>query len=134
MTDDTMFPGQATRASIIKGLRQLADYLHAHPAIPVAPYGWDLLVSSHRENDTEGTADIDRIAAILGVPIRNDASDSGHYIAARAFGPITYQAFHIPASRKAAYRAHMTCAGRVIPDHTDTDADDTGADDPPQAA
>ena len=133
MTDDITFPGQVDRAQIIDGLRQLADYLAAHPAVPVAPYGWDLLVSSHRDTDTEGIAEIDRIAAILGVTVKDDTSNGGHYTAARAFGPISYQAFHISARSKAAYRAYMTYADHVTPDNTDTEAE-ADADDPPQAA
>jgi hypothetical protein len=133
MTDDITFPGQADRAQIIGGLHQLADYLAAHPAVPVAPYGWDLLISSHRDTDPEGTAEIDRIAAILGVTVKDDTPSGGYYTAAKAFGPISYQAFHISARSKAAYRAYMTYADHVTPDDYDTEVE-PDADDPPQAA
>jgi hypothetical protein len=112
------FPNTATRTQITTGLRTLADYLDAHPDIPLAPYGWDLLVSTHTNDDTEGKAEIDRIAAILGVHVEDDTADDGHYTVVRAFGPIAYRAFHIPARRKT---RHKVCR--------------TGqADDPPQAA
>ena len=95
------FPNPVAPAQITDGLRQLADYLDAHPDIPLAPYGWDLLVSTHCDNDTEGRAEVDRIAAILGVPPDDDTADGGHYTAARSFGPVKYYAFHIPASHRA---------------------------------
>ncbi|GEM_PF-532922 len=127
MTSRITFPNQATRAQITAGLRQLADYLDTNPALPLAPYGWDLLVSTHDDTDTAGIAEVDRIAAILGVPVRDEIADGGHYTAIKAFGLITYQAFHIPARSKAAYRAHITDDDHATPD-------DTSADDPPQAA
>jgi hypothetical protein len=96
------FPHPVTRGQITTGLRQLADYLDAHPAIPVAPYGWDLIVSTHCDNDPEGMAEVDRIAAILGVQPEDDTPDGGHYTARKVFGPIAYYAFHIPASHRAA--------------------------------
>jgi hypothetical protein len=130
MTTPATFPGQAPRADIITGLRRLADYLDTHAEIPVAPYGWDLLVSTHTSDDPGGKAEIDRIAALLDVPVRDETDAGGHCNATRAFGPITYTAFHIPASSKAAYRAYMTYADCVTPD--DDGSDD--ADDPPQAA
>jgi hypothetical protein len=130
MTTPRTFPGQAPRADIISGLRQLADYLDTQPQIPVAPYGWDLLISTHTSDDSGGKAEIDRIAALLGVPVHDETDAGGHYNATRAFGPISYVAFHIPARHKAADRAYMTYADCVTPD--DDRSDD--ADDPPQAA
>ncbi len=107
-------------------MRQLADYLDTHPDLPVVPYGWDLLVSTHRTSDAEGIAAVDHIATILGVTPENGIPDGGHYSAIKAFGPITYQAFHIPARSRAAHRALMTYAQSVTPD--------ADPDDPPQAA
>lgn len=115
-------PRPATRCQITAGLRQLADYLDAHPDVPVAPYGWDLLVSTQASSDADGVARIDAIAAVLGVPVQDERPDHGHYSAVRAFGPVAYSAFHIPARSKAIHRARMTYADSVTPD------------DPPQAA
>jgi hypothetical protein len=114
------------RDQLVGGLRQLADYLDTHPAIPVASHGWDLLIPTHCDSDPEGIAEVDRIAAILGVTPEDGLADRGHYSAIKTFGPITYQAFHIPASYRAAHRAFMTYAESVTPDG------DPG--DPPQAA
>jgi hypothetical protein len=94
------FPNPVPRADVIAGLRQLADFLDDHPAIPTAPYGWDVLVSTHEHTDQAGKASVDHIAAILGVRVDDQTGDGGHYCADRAFGPITYRAFHIPARLK----------------------------------
>jgi hypothetical protein len=129
MKNRDTFPDQTPRDQFTAGLRQLADYLDSHPAIPVAPYGWDLLVSTHCAADPDDIAQIDRIAALLGVPVEDELADGGHYSAIKSFGPITYRAFHIPARHKAAHRALMTYADSVTPEETHGDADD-----PPQAA
>lgn len=127
MTTPDMFPNPVPRDQIISGLRQLADYLDAHPAIPVAPYGWELLVGTYRTSDPDGIAEIDRIAANLGVTAQGDIADGDHYAAIRTFGPITYRAFHIPSASRAVHRAFMTYCNSVTPDEGDPD-------DPPQAA
>ncbi len=113
-----------SRDQFIGGLRQLADYLDTHPAVPVALHGWDLLVSTHHDRDPDGIAEVDRIAALLGVPAEDEIADGGHYSAIKVFGPVTYRAFHIPARYRAVHRALMTYAYSVTPD----------PDDPPQAA
>jgi hypothetical protein len=120
------FPNRTPRDQLTAGLRQVADYLDTHPDIPAAPYGWELLVSTHRTTDVDGIAEVDRIAAVLGVPVEDGIADGGHYAAIKTFGPITYQAFHIPARYRAAHRAFMTYAESVTPD--------ADPDDPPQAA
>ena len=120
-------PNQTPRQEFITGLRQLADYLDAHPAIPTAPYDWELIVSTHRANDLDGIAEIDRIAVFLGMPVEDELADGGHYCAVKAFGPITYRACHIPARHRAAHRALMTYSKSVTPDDGDPDI-------PPQAA
>jgi hypothetical protein len=131
MTTPSTLPGQVARSDITSGLRQLADYLDANPAIPVAPYGWDLMVGTHTSDDRAGVAEIDRVAADLGVAVYDDTANGGHYNVTRSFGPISYTAFHISARSKAAYRAYMTYADCVLPDDDGTSDD---ADDPPQAA
>jgi hypothetical protein len=42
---DQLIPGDLLhRAKVISGLRQLADWLDAHPDVPVCPFGWDLSI------------------------------------------------------------------------------------------
>jgi hypothetical protein len=120
--NDITAPRKTTRTEVTAGLRQLADYLDTHPDIPVAIYGWDLLIQAHGDNDTAKSTELDRIAAILGVPVDHKSAEGGHYTAVRSFGPITYHAYYVTARAKAAYQAYMTYADAVIPD------------DPPEAA
>ncbi|WP_433180631.1 hypothetical protein [Actinoallomurus sp. CA-150999] len=108
MTTQPIVPGDLfARTQTIAGLRALADFLEANPAIPVYEYGWE--VSVHTEGtDEQETAEVERIAALLDVtPVR---SPGGHYTASRTFGRITYRIVHIPARRMAAHNALMTYA------------------------
>jgi hypothetical protein len=103
------------RARVIAGLRQAADYLDAHPGVPVSEPGWDLLAfPAPGTRDPAGRAEVDRVAAVLGVR-PGTAVPGGHYRAVRAFGPVTYQFIHITAREQAAHRALMSYSGAVIP-------------------
>lgn len=96
------------RTQVISGLRELADFLEANPAIPVREYGWDLHYNA-RGTDAEEKAEVDRIATLLGVTPIDDRPD-GHFIASKTFGRITYEAIHIPARRMAIHHALMSYA------------------------
>jgi len=104
------------RTNVIAGLRLLADYLEDHPDIPVAPLGWDLSTYALHGDETQRRADVDKIAAALGVPVDDDTGHGGHYTAARTFGLITYRAVCVPDRRRDAYNALMSYAGCVTPD------------------
>ena len=117
MTDRTIPGDLLTRGKVITGLRQLADYLDAHPAIPVGTYGWDLNIYPDRgDGDGAARAEVDRIAALLGVQVRDDTGRGGHYTAARTFGLICYRAVHIPQTRMAEHEALMSYSDCVTPD------------------
>jgi hypothetical protein len=108
---------QTARARVLAGLRQLADYLDAHPDIPVPDYGWDLLAFARdKTDDTAARAETDHVAALLGVQVRDDIAAGGHYKAARSFGPVTYEFIHVTARRRALHNAYMTYADAVTPD------------------
>lgn len=127
MTDQQIPGDLLARAQVIDGLRRLADYLDQHPDIPVNEYGWDLSDYTTRGTDAGERAAVDQVAASLGVPVRDDTGDGGHYVAARTFGRITYQFVHIPARRRAAHQAWVSYADAVTPD-------DAPATDTPEAA
>ena len=114
---DQLIPGDLLyRAKVIGGLRQLADYLDAHPGVPVCPFGWDLSIYPQSADDADRAAEVDRIAAILGVDVADQTADGGHYTAARTFGLITYEAVHIPRRHRDASKALMSYSGCVTPD------------------
>jgi hypothetical protein len=60
----------------ITGLRALADFLEANPGVPVARFGetYDVHV---RTDDAQSRALVDALAALLGVPVRDDTADGG---------------------------------------------------------
>lgn len=96
------------RHQVITGLRALADFLEANPAVPVNEYGNDLLVNVRTGEDTTAAALVDRAAAFLGVPVNDDRASGGHYTATRTFGRISYRIVHIPQRRRAEHAAHMS--------------------------
>jgi hypothetical protein len=112
-----LIPGDLlTRTKVITGLRQLADHLETHPDVPVTRHGWDLNIYPDRgDGDGPARAEVDRIAAILGVQVNDETPRGGHYIASRAFGLISYAAVHIPAREMAAHRALMSYTDCVTP-------------------
>lgn len=73
------------RSALIAGARELIDFLEAHPQVPA-----DCLREFHvypRHGDAiEEEREVDRIAAVLGVPSARTAPNR-HYRATRAFGP-----------------------------------------------
>jgi plasmid stabilization system protein ParE len=105
------------RAKVINGLRQAADFLEAHPELPVAPHGWDLNIYTdhHRDGEASARAEIDRIAAILNVPVCDQTSQGHHCTAERPFGLISYRSVFIPERHLAEHRALMSYSGHVTP-------------------
>jgi hypothetical protein len=112
----------AARTEVISGLRQLADYLDRHPAVPVSEFGWDVRAFARRDTDETARAQVDQIAAVLDVQVHDDTEDGGHYYAAKTFGLITYKFVHVPARRRAEHDALMSYSGNIAPD----DKADTG--------
>jgi hypothetical protein len=84
--------------------------------VPVAPYGWDVSTYPHQDDPQASRAEVDRIAAVLGVPVTDRTDRAGHYMVERSFGLITYRAVHIPARNRAAYEAHESYWGCVTPE------------------
>lgn len=85
------------RAALISGLRDLADYLESSPEVP-APIYSSMLTFPPDGNWAGMRAEIDAIAARLGVPVR--LTGGGHYAAARYFGPVEYRAVAIPPQER----------------------------------
>ncbi|WP_068920871.1 hypothetical protein [Planobispora rosea] len=107
------------RAAVIQGLRDLAAFLEANPAVPVPRHDVTFLYFPTRGTDTEMIAEIDRIATLLGVT--PDPSDTiyGHHKARLAFGPVGYEALAILAARRAQHAADTRYSGCVIPEAVD---------------
>lgn len=105
------------RDRIIDGLRQLASYLAHNPDVPVDEHGWTLQVHPGPwHDDDQAHAEIDRIAALIGVTAASTDRQASDYIALRRFGLVTYRAVHVTTHRMAAYEALMSYRGSVSPD------------------
>jgi hypothetical protein len=105
-TDAT--PAEPTRhEQIAAGLRQLADFIQAHPDFPVPAYPTiqhcvGSKTADGQKNDEVGVATVRQIAAALGVPA--EVGGGGHHVVHAAFGVVGYTAFYVP---DASYSAHL---------------------------
>ena len=109
----TTDPGAKGR--FIRALRELADYLDRHPAIPVPKYGVRLTLSASSA-EGGGRAQFDRLAKLMDSDINDETGRGGHYWAVRNFGPIGYEIVAIPELAMARHRAADTYYGCVTPD------------------
>jgi hypothetical protein len=105
----------AVRQAFITGLRALADYLDRYPAVPVPRYGTEIYLSA-ASTDDGGCAQVDLFARQLGITPPTAISYSGHYEAARQFGPVGYRMIAISEAAMARSRAADTYYGCVTPD------------------
>lgn len=103
------------RAALVAGLRGLADFLEANPAVPVPP-SWSsnqcisvLPPSGPNLTDNERRAFVDRFAASLGIEA-SDPDASGHYRASRKFGPLIFESFAISTEAMDAHHARASYA------------------------
>lgn len=92
------YANPAERTALISGLRGLADYLESNPEVP-APIHSDMLTFPPKGEWTEMRAEIDVIAALLGVTAGEPYGE--HYVASRYFGPVEYRAVAIPPKSSA---------------------------------
>jgi hypothetical protein len=100
----------AARDAFIAGLRELADFLAARPAVAV-PAGADITVQPYGTDEQEA-AEIDAFAAAVGVDVLDERQTGdprgyhvGRYSAVREFGPIIYRAFTYTSSTMAKFGA-----------------------------
>jgi hypothetical protein len=83
-----------TREAYVSGLRALADYLTAHPDLPVPRYAYaqGITVCADGDTDDARNSHVDGIARILGTePARGGIS----YTAEVSFGPVSYRAIAV---------------------------------------
>uniref|UniRef100_UPI003F491EE1 hypothetical protein n=1 Tax=Actinomadura rifamycini TaxID=31962 RepID=UPI003F491EE1 len=114
------------RHQTITGLRALADFLEANPAVPVEEYGQTFHLSVCDLDDASGAAVVDRVAALLGVDVCDETARGGHYTATKTFGRISYKIVHIPARAWDEYRARDSYHDSVICDRTPGDGQTPG--------
>lgn len=80
------------RQQQIAGLRELVDFLAAHPDLPIGndSIGRECITAG---DDTAGRAELQAIADILGTEVQLSRG-GGSYEVSRQFGTVTYRAFY----------------------------------------
>jgi hypothetical protein len=105
----------AARQAFITGLRNLAEYLSSHPAVPVPKYGTEIHMTAD-STDNGGCGQVNEFARHLGIAAPASISAHGHYQAIRFFGPVGYRMTAISEHAMARHRAADTYYGCVTPD------------------
>ena len=103
------------RDAVVAGLRALAGYLAANPAVPVPPFGWDVLVHA-AGTDSEQFSQVDLVGEIMGERPVDQRAAAGHHHVERSFGPVTYRFVGISEQRMARHHAGASYADSVAPD------------------
>jgi hypothetical protein len=101
-----------TRDWFITSLHQLADYLAAHPAVPVPTGTTPILLHADLTEDG-GREQVSHIARLLSAPVSDETTRGGHYTAARDFGPLEYKALSIPVTVRAWHNAQDSYWGSI---------------------
>ncbi|MFF5207799.1 hypothetical protein [Streptosporangium sp. NPDC000396] len=76
------------RTAFISGLRNLAIFLEANPAVPIPTDPTIITYYPEQTTDDGLRAEIDRIATLCGTTVDPRLLPLGHYTVARCFGPI----------------------------------------------
>ncbi|MCY9785163.1 hypothetical protein KIK06_14860 [Nocardiopsis sp. EMB25] len=102
------------RARIIGDLRELADFLEAHPHLPLSPHmSVDIAYFPRTDCDAEAFAEVSRAGAVLGVM---PTWEGEHLVVEHVRGSARYRVVAIPEKVRAQYRAWLTYTGHVRPD------------------
>jgi len=105
----------ATRQAFISGLRELANYLDQHPAVPVPAYGTEIYMTADR-SDNGGCGQVNEFACQLGITAPVSVSESGYCEAVVFFGPVGYRMSAVSQRAMALYQAADSYHGCVTPD------------------
>lgn len=100
MSDTTSITDLEARAAVTTGLHALAEFLDAHPTLPVPRFSTFAGLTVYPAGTQEDKrAEVDRIADVLQV----NTEDFGVYQAERRFGgPVAYRTVAVPEPEDAA--------------------------------
>lgn len=107
---------QDHRRAFINGLLNLAIFLETHPDVPVPLASVAIRAFPAAGSDDQMQAEVDRVAALLGIEIDPTHLPYGHYMAGIAFGPIRYEFTAILAAARARHAAQDSYHGCIQPD------------------
>lgn len=116
-------PTNDHRDDLIRGLRDLAEWLEANPDVPVGRYPtFTLLVHARHLDGIDGeeaaAVEVRRVADLMNMPAVPGDDDLS---ATKAFGDrVSYELLYIGAERRARYAAGSSYFGAVEPDMVGT--------------
>jgi hypothetical protein len=103
----------ARREAFIAGLRELADFLTANPAVPVETYEREITMQPSHRSDDDDAHEIEEFASVTGATLLDDRATSGKYEAIRTFGVVSYRAFSYTRASMAKSAAQYSYANNV---------------------
>jgi hypothetical protein len=90
------------RADMVAGLRALADFLEANPAVPVPRYGHVFSVSTSG-SDEQKRSQVKFAGLAIGEDVTDNAEDSQCWTQ-REFGPVSYRVFAVSDASQQRYQ------------------------------
>lgn len=99
------------RAQLVAGLRELAQFYVDHPEVPIPRFP-DFAHCVNADNDEAGSAEVQAIAAALGVELEHGV----HIRARRRFGALQFNAYYVPREVARRHAASSSYYGVVEPD------------------
>lgn len=109
----SMTTDPARREAFIAGLRDLADFLAANPAVAVPGTSPEKISLIPYGSDEECERAVDAFAGATGAEVTDDRAGSGRYGAAVAFGAVVYETFTHTAASMEAFHAQNSYAANV---------------------
>jgi hypothetical protein len=106
----TVTTDPATRHAFITGLRDLADYIARHPAVTVPLCGAEIYLPADL-TDHGGCPQVEHFARQMGVTVTDNITRTGHYEAARSFGPVRYRMIALSTARLTVYQDEASLNG-----------------------
>lgn len=106
--------GSELRARIIGDMRALADFLQAHPELPISPHtSVDVTYFPLTDDEAKALGEVAEAGARLG---RIPAWEGRHYLVEYACGAGRYRVVAIPERVAVSYRAWLAATGHTRPD------------------
>jgi hypothetical protein len=117
VSESLIVPGDLfARTQTINGLRRLANFLEANPAVPVREYGHELVFHTRHCTDDAQRHQVEAVASLLGVEVIDNSDQGGRVYASRTFGRITYEICHMPQHSRDRIHARLSYENNIVLD------------------
>ena len=101
------------RAGFTRDLRSLADFLDAHPDLPVGAFSGFDVVYFPSGTDEAQVEEVERVAGLLAALPQREGE---HYVCQHRIGRAAYRVVAIPEETRARHRALMSYADNLRPE------------------